>query len=158
MLTAGLCFNYLPKGMGMPDLAALRFSDDAPTQRSCGLRAALNIVAGRWKPLILWHLLSGPRRFGQLRRDVGHVSEKVFLTQLQELARDGIVARTVISDRPLAVEYALTELGATLAPSLAVLSHWGFTHVIGSAQTDNPASNQGRPSPLEVEPVPDQAA
>lgn len=116
----------------MEDFSAVRFSQNAPSQRSCGLRAALNIVAGRWKPLILWHLLSGPRRFGQLRREVGDVSEKVFLAQLQELARDGIIERTVVSQRPLAVEYALTERGATLAPALAVLSQWGFQHVIGS--------------------------
>ena len=114
----------------MTHLASLRFSQERPTSRSCGLRAALEIVAGKWKPLILWHLLPGPQRSGNLRRQVGQVSEKVFLQQLRQLEDAGIVTRRLVSEQPLAVEYSLTPRGETFVPVLAGLSRWGFEHVI----------------------------
>lgn len=114
----------------MDDLSGIRVSRQKPTNRACGLRAALDIVAGKWKPLILWHLLPGPRRYGSLRREIAGISEKVFLEQLRQLEADGIATRTVVSEQPLAVEYALTPLGRTLAPVLARMSRWGFENVI----------------------------
>lgn len=116
----------------MNDLSAWRYSDLPPDNRSCGLRAALNIVAGKWKPLILWHLLPGAVRFGVLRRALGDVSEKVLAEQLDQLEGDGIIVRTQLSDQPIAVDYMLTDRGRTLVPVLAALSAWGFEHVIGS--------------------------
>jgi DNA-binding HxlR family transcriptional regulator len=114
----------------MNDLAALCFSQERPTPRSCGLRAALNVVAGKWKPLILWHLLSGPQRSGALRRQVGPISEKVFLQQLRQLEADGIVDRALLSEQPLTVAYQLTPRGESFVPILAGLSQWGFEHVV----------------------------
>ena len=120
----------------MIDLSYVRYSQVPPTNRSCGLRATLDVVAGKWKPLILWHLLSGPVRFGALRRAVAPVSEKVLAQQLTKLEADGIIARTLISEEPLAVEYALTPLGQSLTPILAAMSAWGFENIIGSEAPD----------------------
>lgn len=114
----------------MDDLSTLRFSAEPPSNPSCGLRAALNVVSGKWKPLVLWHLLDGPARFAALRRALGDVAEKVLAEQLHQLESDGIVLRRQISERPLAVEYELSELGRSLVPVLALLSAWGFEHIV----------------------------
>lgn len=119
----------------MADLSRERRSQEKPSSRDCGLRAALDIVEGKWKPLILWYLLAGARRYGSLRRELGEVSEKVFLAQLRQLEADGIVRRTLVSEQPLAVEYALTPLGETLVPLLVRISQWGFDNVIDPAMT-----------------------
>ena len=131
--------TYLLVG-AMNDLSPLRRSQEPPSNRSCGLRAALDVVAGKWKPLILWHLLPGPQRYGALRRQVGTISEKVFVEQLRQLEADQIVARAVLSEQPLAVEYALTTRGQTLVPVLARISQWGFEHVI-EATSDQSSSS-----------------
>lgn len=115
-------------------LSDLRYRQTPPRNTSCGLRAAVDIVEGKWKPLILWHLLDGPVRFADLRRALGGVSEKVLAAQLRELERDAIIARTLLSAQPLAVDYRLTSRGETLVPVLAALSAWGFEHVVEPAE------------------------
>lgn len=125
----------------MPDLSALRASPLPPSNRSCGLRATLDIVAGKWKPLVLWHLLAGPQRYAALRRNVGEVSDKVLQAQLKELEADGVLLRRVLSGQPLAVEYGLSPLGETLAPLLAAMSRWGFEHIVPAGAPD-PAGSQ----------------
>ena len=77
---------------------------------SCGLEAALSVLGGKWKLLILFHLGHGTRRFGELRRLVVGVSEKVLIQHLRELVSDGVVARTDFKEIPPRVEYALTAL------------------------------------------------
>ncbi|MET0455416.1 MAG: helix-turn-helix domain-containing protein [Mycobacterium sp.] len=106
----------------------------------CGLDAALSIVGGRWKFLILWQLaVQGPQRFGQLRRSVEGVSEKVLIGALKELEADGIVIRKDYQSVPPHVEYSLTPSGTTLATALTPLCQWGYTHMeqidIRGAQT-----------------------
>lgn len=115
----------------MQPLSRLRYNIDIPTNRSCGLRAAISIVSGKWKPLILWHLLDGPVRFGKLRDEIAGVSEKVLMEQLQQLERDRIIQRKLVSDKPLVVEYSISPKGETFIPILAAMSAWGFEHVIG---------------------------
>ena len=92
---------------------------------SCGLDAAVDVVAGKWKPLILWELHSGVRRFGELRRGVAGVSEKMLIQQLRELEADGRVHREVYREVPPRVEYSLTEFGESLNTALLPLGHWG---------------------------------
>lgn len=94
------------------------------TQFSCGLDAAVAIVGGKWKPLILWALHAAPRRFSDLRRDVRGVSEKMLTQQLRELEAVGIVNRTVFTVIPPRVEYSLTDLGQTLNAALVPLGDW----------------------------------
>ncbi|MFI1469593.1 winged helix-turn-helix transcriptional regulator [Streptomyces wuyuanensis] len=93
---------------------------------SCGLDAAVDVVGGKWKPLILWALHeAGTRRFGELRRDVSGVSEKMLIQQLRELEADGIVHREVYREVPPRVEYSLTGLGQSLNTALLPLGQWG---------------------------------
>lgn len=95
---------------------------------TCGLEAALYVLGGKWKPLILFHLAHGTRRYGELRRAVGGVSDKVLIQQLKELQADGIVDRLDYGEIPPKVEYSLTAFGRTLGKALAPLCEWGTTH------------------------------
>lgn len=91
----------------------------------CGLDAAIDVVGGKWKPMVLWALSVEPRRFGALRRELPGISEKVLTQQLRELERDGIVHREVHQQVPPKVVYSLTPLGETLDRALAPLGDWG---------------------------------
>jgi DNA-binding HxlR family transcriptional regulator len=95
----------------------------------CGLEAALAVIGGKWKPVILWHLAPGPRRFGELRRQVGGISEKMLIQQLREMAADGIVARKDYREIPPRVEYSLTAFGVSLGKALGPLCDWGRDHM-----------------------------
>ncbi|GAB7193652.1 helix-turn-helix domain-containing protein [Kineococcus sp. NUM-3379] len=95
---------------------------------SCGVNAAVDVVGGRWKPSILWVLSEGPRRTGELRRELEGISEKVLVQQLRELERDGTVRRTVHAEVPPRVVYSLTEAGAALELALRPLGEWGDEH------------------------------
>jgi DNA-binding HxlR family transcriptional regulator len=92
---------------------------------TCGLDAALCVLGAKWKPLILYHLAHGTRRYGELRRAVGSVSDKVLIQQLKELQADGIIARVDFGEIPPKVEYSLTAFGKTLGKALAPLCEWG---------------------------------
>src|SRR4051812_33008754 len=93
----------------------------------CGLEAALAVVGGKWKPIVLWHLAAGPQRFGELRRLVTGISEKMLIQQLREMAGDGIVSRNDFREVPPKVEYALTPFGVSLKEALRPLCEWGTT-------------------------------
>jgi DNA-binding HxlR family transcriptional regulator len=92
---------------------------------TCGLDAALFVLGGKWKPLILFHLAHETRRYGELRRAVGKVSDKVLIQQLKELQAHGIVDRVDFGEIPPKVEYSLTAFGRTLGKALAPLCEWG---------------------------------
>jgi DNA-binding HxlR family transcriptional regulator len=96
---------------------------------TCGLDAALAVIGGKWKPLILFHLAHGTRRYGELRRAVGGVTDKMLIQQLKELHADGIVDRLDYNEIPPKVEYSLTAFGTTLAKALAPLCVWGTEHM-----------------------------
>jgi DNA-binding HxlR family transcriptional regulator len=92
----------------------------------CGIDAAMDVVSGKWKSLILWELAEhGVRRFAQLRRGLPGVSEKMLVQQLRELEADGLVHREVFPEVPPRVEYELTEHGVSLNQALAALGEWG---------------------------------
>jgi DNA-binding HxlR family transcriptional regulator len=95
---------------------------------ACGLDVALAVIGGKWKPLVLFHLAGGPRRFGELRRLVNGISEKVLIQQLRELEGDGILTRTDHREVPPRVDYAMTDFGRTLATALVSLCAWGDAH------------------------------
>jgi DNA-binding HxlR family transcriptional regulator len=96
---------------------------------SCGLEAALDIVDGKWKPLILRSLRREPLRFGELRRAVVGISEKMLIQNLRELEADGVVARKDYREIPPRVEYSLTQFGVTLIEALLPLGQWGMTYL-----------------------------
>ncbi|CCF63568.1 winged helix-turn-helix transcriptional regulator [Nocardia cyriacigeorgica] len=92
----------------------------------CGIDAAMDVVGGKWKSLILWELHNhGVRRFGELRRGLPGVSEKMLIQQLRELEEDEIVERRVYAEVPPRVEYRLTEIGTALNTALGPLGDWG---------------------------------
>ena len=96
----------------------------------CGVESALEVVGGKWKGVILYHLIPGIRRFNELRRLLPGVTQRMLTRQLRELEEDGLVHRKVYAQVPPKVEYRLTEKGASLAPILLELKKWGDTHIL----------------------------
>jgi DNA-binding HxlR family transcriptional regulator len=92
---------------------------------SHGLAAALRIISGKWKPLILYFLLDGPKRYSELKRTVEGVSNKVLIQQLKELEVDHVLVRTDYKEVPPRVDYTLTPLGRSLADAIVPLCTWG---------------------------------
>ncbi|MEU6930889.1 helix-turn-helix domain-containing protein [Streptomyces sp. NPDC046385] len=91
----------------------------------CGVTAAIAVIDGKWKTLLLWLLESGPHRPGELRRKVPAISEKVLTQALREMETDGLVHREVHDVVPPKTVYSLTGFGRELARALAPLSDWG---------------------------------
>ncbi|CAE6724052.1 putative HTH-type transcriptional regulator YtcD [Paraburkholderia aspalathi] len=96
---------------------------------NCGLDAALAVLGGKWKPLVLFHLAHGVHRYGELRRAVGSVSDKVLIQQLKELQMDEVIERVDYKEIPPKVEYSLTPFGRSLAKALGPLCVWGTEHM-----------------------------
>ncbi|WP_408891116.1 winged helix-turn-helix transcriptional regulator [Myxococcus faecalis] len=94
----------------------------------CDLGVARAFIGGRWKSAILCELYAGPVRFGELRRRVRGVSEKVLFEQLRELEAAGVVGRAVFDEVPPKEEYSLTPTGLTLAQAAHPLVEWGLRH------------------------------
>lgn len=94
----------------------------------CPVEAALELIGGKWKGLVLYHLLDGPVRFNQLRRQIGGVTQRVLTKQLRELEADGLVRREVFPVVPPKVEYSLTDDGHSLREILLALRDWGTRH------------------------------
>lgn len=96
----------------------------------CGIDAALDVVGGKWKGLILWELEEhGVRRFAELRRGLPGVSEKMLTQHLREMEADDLVVRTVYAEVPPRVEYSLTDHGRALNAALAPLGQWGSERI-----------------------------
>ncbi|NWA24936.1 helix-turn-helix transcriptional regulator [Pseudomonas gingeri] len=96
---------------------------------NCGLEAALAVVGGKWKPLVLYNLATSVHRYGELRRAIGGVTDKVLIQQLKELERDEIITRIDFQEIPPKVEYSLTPFGQSLATALGTLCVWGTEHM-----------------------------
>lgn len=101
----------------------------------CPAEHTLEVIGGTWKVPVLWHLARGPRRFSDLRRDLGDVTAKVLTQQLRELEGDGVVSRKVYAQVPPKVEYALTARGLTLLPIVQAMCRWGSARTKARAQT-----------------------
>lgn len=93
------------------------------------VQATLNVLGGKWKILILWHLKDEVKRFGELKRLMPEITEKMLIRQLRELEKDAIVYRHVYPDVPPKVEYSFTNYGRSLEPVLQVLCNWGEAHL-----------------------------
>jgi DNA-binding HxlR family transcriptional regulator len=94
----------------------------------CTVRTALGIIGGKWKPVIIYYLMEGTKRFGELRKCLPDATQKMLTQQLRELERDGIVTRKVHQVVPPKVEYSLTTEGRTLRPVMRELCKWGGKH------------------------------
>lgn len=97
---------------------------------NCPMVTALNVIGGKWKPVILHMLLDGTMRFGELKKNIPPVSQKMLTQQLRELEVDGIVLRKVYAEIPPRVEYSLSDRGVTLEPVLDSLYAWGQGNVL----------------------------
>ncbi|MFF7725893.1 winged helix-turn-helix transcriptional regulator [Streptomyces sp. NPDC008001] len=103
-----------------------------PGRYHCGVDAALGVIGGKWKVLLIWALAEHPGiRFGELQRQVPGITVKVLASHLRELEEDGVVRRVAYDEVPPRVEYSLTDSGTHLNAALASLGAWGSNHILG---------------------------
>ena len=98
-------------------------------QYGCPVEATLDVIGGKWKCVILFHLLDSTKRFSQLRRLLPDVTQRMLTLQLRELEEDGVLVRTVYAQVPPRVEYKLSEFGQSLRPVLLLMRQWGVDYM-----------------------------
>lgn len=96
-----------------------------PSSFNCPVEATIELIGGKYKSVILWHLTDGVKRFGELKRLLPRATEKMLAQQLRDLERDGLIIRTVYPVVPPKVEYSLSDLGRTIIPVLDTMCGWG---------------------------------
>ena len=112
----------------------------------CAVEAALSLIDGKWKGVVLYHLLERTHRFSEIRRRIPNVTQRMLTNQLRELEADGLIRRTVYPEVPPKVEYSLTARGRSLEPVIAALKSWADAHI-------DPAAFNQPASPTEIEPT-----
>jgi DNA-binding HxlR family transcriptional regulator len=110
-------------------MARMRFKrlDCSP---GCAVEATLSLIDGKWKGVILHHLLEGTLRFGELRRRMPNVTQRMLTNQLRELEEDGLIARKIYAQVPPRVDYSMTERGRSLQPVITALKSWGDANIL----------------------------
>ncbi len=103
------------------------------TLPACPVETTLTLIGDKWKVLIIRDLMPGTKRFGELKKSIGGVSQKVLTSQLRQMEDCGLLTRTVYPEVPPRVEYALTELGRSLKPVLDAMQDWGEAYKAGNA-------------------------
>jgi len=96
---------------------------------ACPVATTVRLIGNKWKLLIIRDILGGPQRFGELRKSLEGISQKVLTDSLRDMERDGIITRTVYPEVPPRVEYALSELGETMRPIIKVMEIWGTDYM-----------------------------
>lgn len=104
---------------------------------NCPVEAALELIGGKWKPVLLVRLLEGTKRFNEFRKLHPGITQRMLTRQLRELEEDGLVSRKVYPEIPPKVEYSITDFGRTLEPLLQSLIKWGSTHALTKKVQDN---------------------
>lgn len=104
---------------------SVNLENEQALETDCPFIFALSLMGKRWKPAILWKMTEGIYRFGEMKRAIPQISEKMLTQHLRELETDGLITRTIYPEMPPRVEYALTELGLSLQPILQQLNDWG---------------------------------
>ena len=102
------------------------------TSYNCPVDATLNLIGGKYKSLILWHLINDTLRFGELRKLIPQATPKMLTQQLRELEEDGLLIRTVYPVVPPKVEYTMSELGKSINPILTAMYDWGENYLTES--------------------------
>jgi DNA-binding HxlR family transcriptional regulator len=102
--------------------------EENPILSACPVLTTLEVIGGKWKPAILWQMESGTYRFGQLKRELNGITQKMLTQQLKELEENGIIWRKIYAEMPPRVEYGLTEYGKSLRPILNEMAKWGLVH------------------------------
>lgn len=95
---------------------------------ACPVTFTVDVIGGKWKSLILFHLMSGTKRFNELRRLMPEVTQRMLTLQLRELETDRVIHREIYREVPPKVEYSLTQLGNTLVPLISAMREWGAAH------------------------------
>ena len=95
---------------------------------ACPVETTLSLIGDKWKVLILRDLMDGTKRFGELKKSIGSVSQKVLTAQLRAMEENGLVNRTVYAEVPPRVEYSLTEIGHSLKPIIDAMMDWGMDY------------------------------
>jgi len=106
----------------------------------CPVEATLELIGGKWKGLVLYHLLQGTMRFSELRRKVPGVTQRMLTRQLRELESAGLILRAVFAEVPPRVEYSLTSEGETLRPVILALREWGRNFLASKRETEKKAA------------------
>lgn len=101
----------------------------AESRYRCAVEATVHVAGGKWKPIIIHYLIGGTKRFGELRRLIGGITQRSLTLQLRELEECGVITREVFAEVPPRVEYTLTEFGLTLIPVLSAMKEWGETYI-----------------------------
>ena len=99
-----------------------------PHRPGCAVEATLDLIDGKWKGVILFHLQAGTQRFGELRRRMPAITQRMLTKQLRALEEDGLLIRKVYAEVPPRVEYTLSEIGESLRPVIDTLRKWGEIH------------------------------
>jgi DNA-binding HxlR family transcriptional regulator len=97
---------------------------------ACPVEATLDLIGGKWKGIVLFHLMQGSKRFNELKRLVPAITQRMLTLQLRQLEKDHIIKRKIYKQIPPKVEYSLSDLGKTLSPILAQLEQWGREHAL----------------------------
>lgn len=96
----------------------------------CAVEATLSVIGGRWKPVIIFQLLENDvRRFGELKKSIENITQRMLTNQLRELEKDKIIHRKVYAEVPPRVEYSLTDYGRSLGPVMLSMKEWGVKHM-----------------------------
>lgn len=91
----------------------------------CAMDVTMNFIGGKWKTVVLWYLRNKTLRFGELKKQIPDITEKMLSIQLKSLEEDGLIKREVFAEVPLRVEYSMTEFGKSLIPILEAVAKWG---------------------------------
>ncbi|WP_370979704.1 winged helix-turn-helix transcriptional regulator [Agaribacterium sp. ZY112] len=108
----------------------------------CPVEAALDVIGGKWKSILLFRVIEETRRFNELRRLIPNVTQRTLTNQLRELERDGLISRKVYAEVPPRVEYSATELGLSLRSVLQALTAWSEDHLLPSFNKKEVVNNQ----------------
>lgn len=96
----------------------------------CPITSTFEMIGGRWKIIIIWHLKDGPLRYNQLKKSISNISEKMLTQQLKALINDGWVIRRDFKEIPPKTDYSLTDFGSSFIPILHNINEWGIAHEV----------------------------
>ena len=109
------------------------------------VEVVFDLIGGKFKGAVIWYLADeGPLRFGELSRRINHASSKVLTSQLREMETDGLILRNVVREKPLWIEYSLTETGQSLFPFINDMHKWGIEYVRGLPESAAPITEHAR--------------
>ena len=103
----------------------IKFND---IEYNCSMELTLDIIGGKWKPIIIWHLAKKTMRFSELKRTLPHITHKMLTQQLRALEESGLINRVIYTQIPPKVEYSLTDIGKSLVPILSTLCEWAVNY------------------------------